>query len=109
MPPTLRRENLLGADPCRQPTSLGGLLRDGFRWTVRSRDEGEVAVDDTVGEVSGTWMTGRPRRRSLASCSTSWSKASLGHWRLGGFRSHRHVHRPTRWDYGDDPICLGLS
>jgi hypothetical protein len=37
------------------------------RGTIRSRDEGEVAVDDTVGEVSGTWMTGRPRRRSLAS------------------------------------------
>jgi predicted enzyme related to lactoylglutathione lyase len=31
-----------------------------FGWTIRRRSNGEVAFDDTVGEVSGTWVTGRP-------------------------------------------------
>ena len=29
-------------------------------WSIRRRSDGEVAFDDTVGEVSGTWITGRP-------------------------------------------------
>ena len=31
-----------------------------FGWTLRRRGDGEIAFDDTVGEVSGTWITGRP-------------------------------------------------
>ena len=31
-----------------------------FGWNIRRRSNGEVAFDDTVGEVSGTWVTGRP-------------------------------------------------
>lgn len=31
-----------------------------FGWNVRRRSSGGVAFDDTVGEVSGTWTTGRP-------------------------------------------------
>ncbi len=31
-----------------------------FGWNIRRRDDGEVAFDDTVGEVSGAWVTGRP-------------------------------------------------
>ena len=31
-----------------------------FGWHVRQRDDGSTAFDDTVGEVSGTWVTGRP-------------------------------------------------
>ena len=30
-----------------------------FGWQVRQRGDGSVAFDDTVGEVSGTWVTGR--------------------------------------------------
>jgi uncharacterized protein len=30
-----------------------------FGWNIRRRDHGDVAFDDTVGEVSGTWVTGR--------------------------------------------------
>jgi len=30
-----------------------------FGWTTRRRGDGSVAFDDTVGEVSGTWVTGR--------------------------------------------------
>jgi predicted enzyme related to lactoylglutathione lyase len=30
-----------------------------FGWTTRRRGDGELAFDDAVGEVSGTWVTGR--------------------------------------------------
>jgi predicted enzyme related to lactoylglutathione lyase len=31
-----------------------------FGWRLRQRGDGAVAFDDTTGEVSGTWVTGRP-------------------------------------------------
>jgi predicted enzyme related to lactoylglutathione lyase len=31
-----------------------------FGWKVRTRGDGNVAFDDGVGQVSGTWVTGRP-------------------------------------------------
>ena len=31
-----------------------------FGWRIRRRDDGSIAFDDGVGEVSGTWVTGRP-------------------------------------------------
>ncbi len=31
-----------------------------FGWNVRRRGDGDLAFDDGVGEVSGTWLTGRP-------------------------------------------------
>ena len=30
-----------------------------FGWRIRQRGDGSVAFDDTVGEVSGTWVLGR--------------------------------------------------
>jgi predicted enzyme related to lactoylglutathione lyase len=31
-----------------------------FGWRIRRRNDGSIAFDDGVGEVSGTWVTGRP-------------------------------------------------
>jgi len=31
-----------------------------FGWSIRKRDDGSTAFDDSVGGVSGTWVTGRP-------------------------------------------------
>lgn len=31
-----------------------------FGWNVRKRGDGATAFDDTTGEVSGAWVTGRP-------------------------------------------------
>jgi uncharacterized protein len=31
-----------------------------FGWSVRKRGDGRVAFDDGVGQVSGTWVLGRP-------------------------------------------------
>ena len=37
--------------------------RDVFGWNVRRRGDGHLAFDDGVGEVSGSWVTGRPPSR----------------------------------------------
>ena len=31
-----------------------------FGWTIRKRSDGSTAFDDGVGQVSGTWVRGRP-------------------------------------------------
>lgn len=36
-----------------------------FGWQLRRRGDGAVAFDDAVGEVSGTWVTGRPPMREV--------------------------------------------
>jgi uncharacterized protein len=30
-----------------------------FGWKIRERTDGQIAFDDTIGEVSGTWIAGR--------------------------------------------------
>src|SRR5437588_11922063 len=34
--------------------------RDAFGWELRTRGDGAISFDDTVKEVSGSWITGRP-------------------------------------------------
>ncbi len=34
--------------------------KDVFGWEIRERGDGSIAFDDAVGEVSGTWVLGRP-------------------------------------------------
>ena len=34
--------------------------REVFGWNVRTRGDGATAFDDTTGQVSGAWVTGRP-------------------------------------------------
>jgi len=34
--------------------------RRAFGWNIRRRGNGEIAFDDTTGEVSGAWVLGRP-------------------------------------------------
>lgn len=44
-----------------------------FGWRIRQRDDGHTAFDDTTGEVSGTWVVGRPASSEPGACSsTSW-------------------------------------
>lgn len=31
-----------------------------FGWRIRQRSDGHTAFDDAIGEVSGSWVTGRP-------------------------------------------------
>lgn len=34
--------------------------RDVFGWNIRTNNQGHLAFDDATGEVSGSWITGRP-------------------------------------------------
>jgi predicted enzyme related to lactoylglutathione lyase len=37
-----------------------GFYKSVFGWNIRRRGDGQTAFDDGAGEVSGTWVTGRP-------------------------------------------------
>ena len=37
-----------------------GFYEKVFGWKTRRRGDGQTAFDDSVGEVSGTWVNGRP-------------------------------------------------
>ncbi len=61
MPPTLRNGKICYLEI---PTTDIGLSADFYRsafgWNIRKRSDGHLAFDDGVGEVSGTWVLGRP-------------------------------------------------
>jgi len=61
MPPTLATGKICyielpAVDIARSADFYGGV----FGWNIRRRDDGSTAFDDTVGEVSGSWVLGRP-------------------------------------------------
>lgn len=37
-----------------------GFYQEVFGWKIRKRGDGSTAFDDATGEVSGTWVLGRP-------------------------------------------------
>jgi predicted enzyme related to lactoylglutathione lyase len=40
-------------------TASVSFYKEVFGWQTRQRGDGSIAFDDTVGEVSGTWVLGR--------------------------------------------------
>jgi predicted enzyme related to lactoylglutathione lyase len=61
MPPTLANGKICyveipAIDVGRSADFYGKVLG----WKIRRRGDGSTAFDDSVGEVSGTWVTGRP-------------------------------------------------
>jgi uncharacterized protein len=64
MPPTLANGKIcyleIPADDVRRSVDFYQAV---FGWKVRRRGDGSTAFDDAVGEVSGTWVTGRPSSR----------------------------------------------
>jgi uncharacterized protein len=45
--------------PAVDVTRSAAFYRDVFGWGIRERGDGHLAFDDTTGEVSGSWITGR--------------------------------------------------
>ena len=45
--------------PATDVTGSADFYKRLFGWNVRTRGDGSVAFDDTVGEVSGSWVVGR--------------------------------------------------
>src|SRR5882672_7089863 len=45
--------------PANDVNRSASFYQDVFGWRIRRRGDGSIAFDDTVGEVSGTWVVGR--------------------------------------------------
>src|SRR5437762_9570951 len=55
-----QRQDLLHRDSRPRHPALGGLLRQSVRLDDPKRGDGATAFDDATGQVSGTWVLGRP-------------------------------------------------
>jgi predicted enzyme related to lactoylglutathione lyase len=61
MPPTLANGKICYIEiPCTDVARSADFYRRVFGWRVRQRGDGHSAFDDATGEVSGTWVLGRP-------------------------------------------------
>jgi predicted enzyme related to lactoylglutathione lyase len=61
MPPTIANGKICYVEiPTTDVERSAAFYRDVFGWNIRQRGDGATAFDDTVGEVSGSWVTGRP-------------------------------------------------
>ncbi len=61
MPPTLANGKICYIEmPAADIARSSAFYKRVFGWHVRTRGDGSLAFDDTTGEVSGTWVLGRP-------------------------------------------------
>lgn len=61
MPPTLANGKICYLEmPASDIARSAEFYQRVFGWTVRKRGDGATAFDDTTGQVSGAWVTGRP-------------------------------------------------
>ncbi len=61
MPPTLGNGKICYIEmPAIDVARSAAFYSKVFGWNVRTRGDGRTAFDDGVGEVSGTWVVGRP-------------------------------------------------
>jgi predicted enzyme related to lactoylglutathione lyase len=61
MPPTFGNGKICYIEmPATDIARSAEFYRRVFGWNVRQRGNGSTAFDDIVGEVSGTWVLGRP-------------------------------------------------
>ena len=60
MPPTLANGKICYLEmPASDIARSAEFYKRVFGWNIRTRDNGSVAFDDAVGEVSGSWVQGR--------------------------------------------------
>jgi hypothetical protein len=61
MPPTLANGKICYLEvPATDIAESAAFYEKVFGWQLRERGDGSTAFDDTTGEVSGAWVTGRP-------------------------------------------------
>lgn len=61
MPPTYANGKICYIEmPATDVARSADFYKKIFGWNVRKRGDGSTAFDDTVGQVSGTWVKGRP-------------------------------------------------
>jgi predicted enzyme related to lactoylglutathione lyase len=51
--------------PSKDVAGSESFYRTVFGWNIRRRGDGSVAFDDAAGEVSGSWVLGRPPMRKV--------------------------------------------
>lgn len=60
MPPTFANGKICYIEiPANDVAASAEFYRKVFGWNVRKRDNGSTAFDDSIGEVSGSWVLGR--------------------------------------------------
>ncbi len=61
MPPTMGNGKICYVEmPATDIARSSGFYQKVFGWNIRKRSNGSIAFDDTVGEVSGSFVLGRP-------------------------------------------------
>ena len=61
MPPTVANGKICYLEmPTSDVARSADFYQRVFGWSIRKRGDGSTAFDDTTGEVSGTWVVGRP-------------------------------------------------
>jgi len=61
MPPTYGNGKICYLEmPATDIARSAEFYRKVFGWNIRQRNDGHIAFDDGVGEVSGAWVLGRP-------------------------------------------------
>ena len=61
MPPTLANGKICYLEiPSTDIARSADFYKRVFGWNIRQRADGHTAFDDTTGEVSGSWVLGRP-------------------------------------------------
>ena len=61
MPPTFANGKICYIEmPATEVARSAEFYKRVFGWNIRKRGDGATSFDDTVNEVSGTWVTGRP-------------------------------------------------
>jgi len=61
MPPTMANGKICYIEmPATDIRRSAEFYNSVFGWTIRQRGDGTTAFDDTTGQVSGTWVLGRP-------------------------------------------------
>lgn len=61
MPPTFANGKICYIEiPATDTGRSAEFYRKVFGWQTRQRGDGSTAFDDTTGQVSGTWIVGRP-------------------------------------------------
>jgi predicted enzyme related to lactoylglutathione lyase len=61
MPPTLKNGKICYIEiPATDIACSAAFYQRAFGWSVRKRGDGSTAFDDAIGEISGSWVLGRP-------------------------------------------------
>jgi predicted enzyme related to lactoylglutathione lyase len=61
MPPTFANGKICYIEmPATDVARSSDFYQRVFGWNIRKRGDGSISFDDTVNEVSGTWVLGRP-------------------------------------------------